>query len=79
MPKRKTAIPLAAAERIIRNASKKYGVDRISGKAVAKAVDIIETVIKRIAEDASKLASHAGRVTISKEDIEMAKKAVLKE
>ncbi len=78
MPRRKTAIPLAAAERLIRSASRKYGVDRISGRAVTKVVDVIEAVIKKIAEEASKLAAHAGRVTISKEDIEMAKKAVLK-
>ncbi len=76
MAKRKTVIPMAAVERLIRNAAKKYGIVRVSGKAVAKTVDTLETLVKRLAEEASRLAAHAGRVTVTKEDIDMAKGSI---
>jgi len=63
-------IPLAAMERIIKNA----GADRVSDKAKAELKDVMEEVAEDIAEKAVKLAHHAGRKTVKDGDIKLAAK-----
>ena len=65
-------LPIAPIKRIIKN----MGGIRISdtaGEALAKAV---EEIGEEIATKAVKLAEHAGRKTVKKEDIEFAVKSL---
>lgn len=63
-------LPLAAMEKIIKNAG---GPDiRVSDKAKVALKNAIEEIAAGIAERAWKLADHAGRKTVKKEDIKLA-------
>lgn len=62
-------LPLASVERIIRSA----GASRVSEEASKELRDILENFGKEISSKAIKLASHAGRKTITAEDIKLAK------
>lgn len=66
----KRLIPLAAMERIMKNA----GADRVSDKAKTALKDVIEDIAEEIARDAVKLAHHAGRKTVKSGDIKLAAK-----
>lgn len=61
-------IPLAAMEKIIKNA----GADRVADDAKVALKEVIEEKAKEIAERAAKFAMHAGRKTIKSEDIKLA-------
>lgn len=67
----KRLIPLAAMEKILKNA----GADRVSDKAKAALKDVMEDIAEEIAANAVKLALHAGRKTIKEEDIKLAAKS----
>ncbi len=71
MARRKRIIPLAPVERIMRNA----GAERISPEAVKALADILEDVAKEIASKAVRMAKYGKRVTIRREDIELAASA----
>ena len=66
----KRLIPLAAMEKILKNA----GAERVSDKAKATLKDIIEEIAADIASNAVKLALHAGRKTVKSGDIKLAAK-----
>ncbi|KXA92314.1 histone [candidate division MSBL1 archaeon SCGC-AAA259E19] len=61
-------LPLAAVERIIRNA----GGQRVSETAAEELIEILEERGEEIASEAAELAEHAGRKTVRDEDIRMA-------
>jgi len=61
----KRMIPLAAMEKII----KKAGDVRVSDKAKVALKEVLESRAEQIAERAWRLAEHAGRKTVKKEDI----------
>ena len=63
-----TELPVAPVMRIIR----KYGAERVSGDAGELLSELMEAYGGKITKEATKLASHAGRKTITKEDIRMA-------
>jgi DNA-binding protein len=63
-----TELPIAAVVRI----AKKNGVERVGSDAADILVKKAEEYIAKLAEDANKLAHHAGRKTIKAEDVEMA-------
>jgi DNA-binding protein len=65
-----TSLPLATVERIMRTA----GADRISNDAVEAASEKAETLIKKLTTEAVVLSKHAGRKTVTAEDIELASK-----
>ncbi|MFB6099994.1 MAG: histone family protein [Candidatus Nanohalobium sp.] len=62
------SLPNAPVERILRNA----GAERVSKDAVEELREALEDLGEEISRDAIKMADHAGRNTVKKEDIEMA-------
>jgi histone H3/H4 len=65
-------LPIAAVIRI----AKKSGAERVGSDAAAAMVAMTENYIADLVEKANKLAVHAGRKTLKKEDIELAAKSV---
>jgi DNA-binding protein len=62
-------IPLAPVVRIL----KKANIDRVSDEAAKELRNVLEEYAVEVSERASKLAKHAGRVTIKAQDIRLAK------
>jgi histone H3/H4 len=63
-----TEIPISPVIRIIR----KTGAERVGNDAGEELADLMEAYGLKIAKEALKLASHAGRKTITAHDIRMA-------
>ncbi|NOZ77094.1 MAG: histone family protein [Euryarchaeota archaeon] len=61
-------IPLAACDRIIRNATKL----RVGNDAAALLAEVLEEIGTEIAAEAGTLAKHAGRRTVKASDIKLA-------
>jgi histone H3/H4 len=66
----KRLIPLAAMEKILKNA----GAERVSDKAKAALKEVLEDIAEEIASNSVKLALHAGRKTVKSGDIKLAAK-----
>lgn len=66
----KRLLPLAAMEKILKNA----GAERVSDKAKVALKEVIEEIAEEIAVDAVKFANHAGRKTVKSGDIKLAAK-----
>ena len=64
-------IPLAPVERIMRRAG---GDVRVSEGATIEMRDVLEEFAAQLSEKAAKFARHAGRKTISGEDVKLARK-----
>lgn len=62
-------LPIAPLERII----KKSGAERVSESAASELALILQEKAAIISSKAIKLAKHAGRVTVTAEDIKMAR------
>ena len=66
----KRLIPLAAMERILKQA----GAERVSDKAKTAMKEVVEEIVEKISKDAIRYAEHAGRNTVKSEDIKLAVK-----
>lgn len=66
-----TELPRAAIERLIRNA----GASRVSASACDALIEVLEDVALDVAAQAISLAKHAGRKTVTAEDIRLAARA----
>jgi len=65
-----TDLPIAAVVRI----AKKNGAERVGSDAAEALVAKAEKYIAHLTKESNKLAAHAGRKTIKKEDVELAAK-----
>ena len=63
-------LPIATVERIIRMA----GAERVSRSAAEELADVLEEEAMKIAKEAITYTEHAGRVTVTNEDIRLAEK-----
>ncbi|MBN3037365.1 MAG: histone family protein [Candidatus Diapherotrites archaeon] len=63
-----TELSRAAAERLIRNG----GAQRVSQSACDALIDVLEEVSREICVQAVQFANHAGRKTVTAEDIKLA-------
>ena len=70
MPVSKKILPLAAMEKVLKQA----GADRVSDRAKVALKDVFEEAAEAIAVQAVKLAVHAGRKTVKAGDIKLAVK-----
>ena len=66
-----TDLPIAAVVRI----AKKNGAERVGSDAAEALVVRAEKYIASLTKEANKLAEHAGRKTIKKEDVDLASKS----
>jgi len=55
---------------------KELGAERISDKAAKRFMEVIEEKIMKVAKISVELAKHAGRRTVLKEDVKLAKRKV---
>jgi histone H3/H4 len=69
----KISLPLAPLERLL----KKAGAKRVSKGALEELADVLEEKLTKIAKEAAILAKHAGRKTITEEDVKIAKRKLL--
>ena len=67
-----TELPAAPFERIL----KKVGAKRVSQEAMEEFAKVMEEKMIKVAEEATLLAKHAGRKTITDEDIRMARRKI---
>jgi histone H3/H4 len=72
MPRKRSIIASAPMAEILRHA----GAERVSEPAAQAMAAIIKEMAFEIAKDAVRFARHAGRKTIKKEDIELARKSI---
>ena len=70
MSQRKTILPSAAMEKLLKNA----GAERVSEDAKAKLIEVLEEIAEEIGEKAVRLARHAGRKTVKSVDVREATK-----
>lgn len=64
--------PLLPLENILKKAGKEAGADRVSESAVLELKNIMLETAEKIAIDSMAAARHAKRVTIKREDVQIA-------
>jgi histone H3/H4 len=64
--------PLSPIEKILKDAGKPVGVDRVASSATKELKNVLIEIADKIAIDSVAASHHAKRVTIKREDIVMA-------
>ncbi len=72
MPRKNSLIAAAPMAKILKEA----GAERVSDDAAAAMANVMMDKAMELAKDAVKFAVHAGRKTVKREDIELARKRI---
>ncbi|MBU3905156.1 MAG: NFYB/HAP3 family transcription factor subunit [Nanoarchaeota archaeon] len=72
MPRKRSVIAAAPMADILKTA----GAERVSDKAAKALSEALMDIAIEISKDAIRFANHAGRKTIKREDIELARKNI---
>ncbi len=72
MPRKRSIIPAAAMTEILRRA----GAERVSDKASMAMAEVMIEKAFELSKDAVRFCKHAGRKTIKKEDIDLARRGI---
>ena len=72
MPRKRSIVAAAPMAEILKQA----GAERVSEAAAQALADVVKEVAFNISKDAVRFANHAGRKTVKKEDIDLARKSV---
>ncbi len=72
MPRKRSVIAAAPMAEILRQA----GAERVSNKAARALAEVVKDIAFDVAKDAVKFANHAGRKTVLRKDIRLAKKGL---
>jgi histone H3/H4 len=72
MPRKRSVIAAAPMAEILKSA----GAERVSEPAAQAMADVIKEIAFELSKDAVKFANHAGRKTIKREDIDLARKNI---
>ncbi len=67
-------LPVAPFDRVIRKA----GAERVSESAAVALRDIMEALAYEIAKEAIEFAKHAGRKTVTKDDVKLAARHIMR-
>ena len=70
MPRKRSIVAAAPMAEILKQA----GAERVAEPAAQAMADVIKEMAFSMAKDAVRFAKHAGRKTVKKEDIELARK-----
>lgn len=70
MPRKRSIIAAAPMAEILKQA----GAERVSEAAAQALATVVKNFTFEVAKDAVKFAKHAGRKTVKREDIELARK-----
>ena len=74
-PKEKFTITIEPLRRLMKDA----GGERVSDDAARELSKYLEIKTVELIKEAKKIAEHSGRVTISREDVKLAKRVVFRE
>ena len=72
MPRKRSIIAAAPMADILKHA----GAERVSEPAARALAEVVKDFTFEVAKDAVKFAKHAGRKTVKREDIELARKRI---
>ncbi len=72
MPRKRSVIAAAPMAEILKSA----GAERVSEPAAQAMADVIKEIAFELSKDAVKFAIHAGRKTVKREDIDLARKSM---
>lgn len=72
MPRKRSIIPAAAMAEILKRA----GAERVSDKAAMAMAEVMMEKAFEVAKDSVRLCHHAGRKTVKKEDIDLARRNI---
>jgi len=72
MPRKRSLIAAAPMADILKTA----GAERVSDKAAQALSEVLMEIAADVSKDAIRFAHHAGRKTVKREDIELAKKNI---
>jgi len=72
MPRKRSLVPAAPMAEILKRA----GAERVSETAAKALAEVVKDIAFEVAKDAVKFAKHAGRKTVKRSDVELARKRI---
>ena len=72
MPRKRSLVAAAPMAEILKRA----GAERVSEKAARALAEVVRDIAFEVAKDAVRFAHHAGRKTVKRSDVELARKKI---